>query len=44
MSNGYLSDLLNGKATPSIELIVKIREYTKGEVTAESFMPPLKVS
>lgn len=35
----YLSDLLNGKKTPSLEVAVRIERETDGAVPAASWIP-----
>lgn len=39
VSNSYLSDLLNGKAVPSLALAARIERETGGAVPASSWVP-----
>lgn len=39
ISRSYLSDLLNGHKTPSLELAVAIERATGGHVPANSWVP-----
>lgn len=39
VSRSYLSDLLNGNKTPSLELATKIERATGGVVPASSWIP-----
>jgi transcriptional regulator with XRE-family HTH domain len=39
VSRSYLSDLLNGNRTPSLELAARIERMTGGEVPAVSWVP-----
>lgn len=38
VSKSYLSDLLNGKAVPSLAVAAKIERLTDGEVSASSWI------
>jgi transcriptional regulator with XRE-family HTH domain len=40
VSRSYLSDLLNGNKTPSLELAVQIERVTQGAVPAACWIPP----
>jgi DNA-binding transcriptional regulator YdaS (Cro superfamily) len=42
VSRSYLSDLLNGNKTPSLELAVQIERATGGAVPASSWIPTAK--
>lgn len=39
VSRSYLSDILNGNKTPSLELAVKIERATGGVILAASWIP-----
>lgn len=39
ISKGYLSDLLNGKRVPSLEVAVAIQRATDGRIAADSWVP-----
>lgn len=39
VSRSYLSDLLNGNKTPSLDLAVQIERATNGAVAASSWIP-----
>ena len=39
ISKGYLSDLLNGKRVPSLEIAVAIQRATDGKIAADSWVP-----
>jgi plasmid maintenance system antidote protein VapI len=39
VSRSYLSDLLNGKKVPSLDLAVRIERATGGAVAASSWVP-----
>lgn len=43
ISKPYLSDLLNGKKQPSLEMAVKIERETGGAVPATSWIPVGKI-
>lgn len=40
VTRSYLSDILNGKKTPSLKVAVTIERMTGGEVKAVSWHPP----
>ncbi len=39
VSRSYLSDILNGNKTPSLDLAVRIERLTDGAVPARSWVP-----
>ena len=39
ISKGYLSDLLNGKRIPSLDVAVAIQRATDGKIAADSWVP-----
>ncbi len=41
VSNGYMSQIINGDKRPSLDLAVKIEDVTDGAVTARSWVAPL---
>ena len=41
VSNGYMSQIINGDKRPSLDLAVKIEDATGGAVTARSWVAPL---
>lgn len=40
VSRSYLSDMLNGKKTPSLDVAVRIERLTGGAVPASSWIAP----
>ncbi len=40
VSRSYLSDMLNGKKTPSLDVAVRIERLTQGAVPASSWIAP----
>lgn len=44
ISRSYLSDILNGNKTPSLDLAVRIERLTGGAVPASSWIPEVAQS